>query len=323
MEARPVVLVGQGAFHDPDKVARAFEGEAEVRYALISTPDLAAQSSAGADALVVASHPVSGPIIRALSPQVKVIGRTGVGVDTVDLEVASQEGITVFNEPSYGETEVASHALAMLLALQRKLLVSDRFVRDGWRGSVRLGAVKPLDQLTVGVVGCGRIGRASITILASLVERVLAYDPFVPQAPLGAQKVGALDEMLPLCDALVLHVPLTETTRGLVGRRELALLPAGAVLVNVARGGVVDEGALAEMLEDGRLGGAGLDVFDHEPLPGHSPLLSAPNTLLSPHVASYSERSMWRLGTWTIGDALSWVRRRQLVHGSIVVQGAR
>lgn len=109
----------------------------------------------------------------------------------------------------------------------------------------------------------------------------------------------------------------------MLGRRQLALLPRGAFVVNVARGGVLDEAALVEMLHDGRLAGAGLDVFADEPLAPGDPVLSAPNTILTPHVASYSERSMWRLGTWTIGDAVSWVTDRRLVHGSIVVEGTR
>jgi D-3-phosphoglycerate dehydrogenase len=323
LAGQPVVLIGLGTFHDPGAVAEAFAGRAEIRYAPVSTPLLAAVASEGADAVVVASHPLTAEIIKALDGGVKVIGRTGVGVENVDLVAARDQGITVFNEPSYGENEVASHALAMLLALQRRLAVADAYVRAGWKGRPPLGAVLPLDEFTVGVVGCGRIGRATTTRLLALVGEVLVYDPFVHRVPEGARAIPSLAQLLPRCQAVIVHVPLTEATRGMLGRAELALLPTGAFMVNVARGGVVDEPAMAEMLHDGRLAGAGLDVFAEEPLPPGDPLLSTPNTILSPHIASYSGRSMWRLGTWTVGDAVSWVTERKLVHGSIVVAGTR
>ena len=271
----------------------------------------------------MATHPLTAELIRSLATRVKVIGRTGVGVDTVDVAAAQETGLTVFNEPNYGETEVATHAISMLLALQRKLAVGDAYVRSGWQGRPAISPVLPLDEMKVGVIGCGRIGRATVQRLLFLMGEVLVFDPFVAQVPEGARQVATLEELLPQCQALVVHVPLTEATHGLLGREQLALLPQGAYVVNVARGGVLDEVALGDMLHDGRIAGAGLDVFAQEPLPRGDPLLSAPNTIFTPHVASYSERAMWRLAHWTIADAVSWVHERRLVHGSIVVEGYR
>jgi D-3-phosphoglycerate dehydrogenase len=156
-----------------------------------------------------------------------------------------------------------------------------------------------------------------------LAGEVLAHDPYATTIPRQVTRVGELDELLRRSDVLSVHVPLTAQTRGLIGHRELSLLPAGAVVVNVSRGGIVDEPALAGLLGTGHLGGAGLDVFTAEPLPATSPLLSAPNTILTPHCAAISDRAMWRLASWTLGDVLSWLSAGKVLHGNVVVAGSR
>jgi D-3-phosphoglycerate dehydrogenase / 2-oxoglutarate reductase len=319
----PTVVVGSRSLHHAEAVRAHFETEASIRFEDLNTPDEVSRATADADALVVASQLLDKAKIDALGKGVKVIARTGVGLDTVDLESAAELGISVINQPSYGAIEVASHAIGLALAVQRKFLVADKYVREGWKGTVALSPVKPLDEVSAGVVGCGRIGASTAGLLQHLVREVRVYDPAVAAAPEGVIRCGSLDELLPASDILCLHVPLTQQTRGLIGRRELLLLPVGAVVVNVARGGVLDENALVDLLEEGHLSGAGLDVFETEPLPSTSRLLSAPNTILTPHCASYSERSAWRLGTWSIGDALSWVAERRVVHGSLVIEGWR
>ncbi|MCU1489046.1 MAG: D-isomer specific 2-hydroxyacid dehydrogenase NAD-binding protein [Acidimicrobiaceae bacterium] len=315
----PVVVVGADAFYDSPAVAQHFSGKGIVRYEQIVTPEQVASATADAGAVVVAGHVLSAPLIAALGDGVRVIGRTGVGVDTVDLDAARCRGIAVFNEPDYGSVEVASHAIGMIIALQRKFLLADRFVRGGWNGSHGLAPIKPLDELRVGVIGSGRIGRATIARLLHLVGEVLVYDPLAPEVPEGAERIAELDDLLVRCDAITLHLPLTESSRGMIGRRELELLPPGAVVVNVARGGILDEAALADLLTSGHLAGAGLDVFVNEPLLPGDPILAAPNTILTPHCGSYSERAMWRLGTWTVGDAISFLTTDRLVHGNFVV----
>ena len=319
----PIVVVGSQSLHHAEAVRAHFEAEALIRFEDLNSPTAVSRATVDADAVVVASQLLDQARIDALGQGVKVIARTGVGLDTVDLDRAAQLGISVINQPAYGATEVASHAIGMALAVQRKFMVADQFVRAGWDGTVALAPVKPLDEVVAGVVGCGRIGAVTASLLVHLVREVRVFDPVAASVPDGVVRCGTLDELLAASDILCLHVPLTGQTRGLIGRRELLLLPPGAVVVNVARGGVLDEEALVDLLGTGHIAGAGLDVFETEPLPATSPLLSAPNTILSPHCAAYSERSAWRLGTWSVGDALTWVSERRVVHGSLVVEGWR
>ena len=319
----PVIVVAAGAVTAPDKVAEHFRGRATIVPEDISSPERMRRVTAGADAVVVALQRLSGELIEAMDGRVRVIGRMGIGTDTVDLDAAAAHGITVFNEPTFGVLEVAAHTIAMLLAVQRKLVPSDRYVRDGWSGGLRLAPLKPIDEVVVGIIGCGRIGRAVTERLAPIAGQVLVYDPAVADVPAGAVRVGRLDDLLAGSDVVSLHVPLTPQTRGLLGRRELSLLPRGAIVINVSRGGQIDEAALADLLIAGQLGGAGLDVFETEPLPADSPLLHTPNTILSPHSAGYSDRSAWRLSAWTVGDAIEWLQAGRLLHGSVVVAGSR
>ena len=150
----------------------------------------------------------------------------------------------------------------------------------------------------------------------------MVYDPAPVQLPAGVERVDTLPELLRRSDLVSLHLPLIPATRGLIGKDELSQLPPGAVVINVARGGIIDEDALAELLLSGHLAGAGLDVFETEPLSPTSPLLTAPNTLLTPHCASASERSAHRLSHWTIGDAVEYLASGTVTNGSMVVQPA-
>jgi D-3-phosphoglycerate dehydrogenase / 2-oxoglutarate reductase len=319
----PVILAPDGALRAPERTAEHFRGRATIRHGDISSRQAIRRATSGADALVVAQQRLPGELVEAIDGGVRLIGRMGIGVDTVDLEAARASGITVFNEPTFGVVEVASHAVALLLAVQRRLWPSDRHVRAGWPGRVRLGPMKSIDEMTVGVIGCGRIGGAVLGMLAPMAGQLLGYDPAVTNLPPGVTRLDRLDELLERSDAVAVCVPLTPQTRGLLGRARLSLLPAGAIVVNTSRGGQIDEAALAEMLISGRLGGAGLDVFEQEPLPPDSPLLAAPNTILTPHSAGYSDRAAWRLDSWTVGDAVEWLRTGRLRHGAIVVPGTR
>ncbi|HEX4656414.1 MAG TPA: NAD(P)-dependent oxidoreductase [Streptosporangiaceae bacterium] len=321
--ALPVIVLAERALDTPDHIVEHFNGRATIRREDISSPEKMRKATAAADAVVVALDRLTGDLIEAMDERVRVIGRMGVGTDTVNLDAAAAQGITVFNEPTVNVHEVAGHTMAMLLALQRKLLPSDRYVRAGWRGGLALSPMKPLDEVVVGVIGCGRIGRAVVAHLVPVVSRILVYDPAAGDVPPAAVRVDRLDDLLAGSDAVTLHVPLTPETRSLLGRRELSLLPPGAIVINVSRGGQIDEVALADLLTSGQLGGAGLDVFETEPLPADSPLLRAPNTIVSPHSAGYSDRAAWRLGAWTVGDAIEWLQTGRLRHGSIVVAGSR
>jgi D-3-phosphoglycerate dehydrogenase len=320
---RPVIAVADTAFADHAGLEKDFNDHAELRWIDLSRPDTVRESTGDADAVVVTLQRLSDDVITAFAPSVRVIGRAGVGLDTIDLTTAEKRGIAVINQPAYAAAEVATHALALLLALERRLSPSDAFVRAGWRGPLDLGGVRALDDATDGVVGVGRIGQAFVERVRPLVRQVVVYDPAPVSLPPGVERAADLPDLLRRSDMLSLHLPLIPATKGLIGRDELRLLPAGAVVVNVARGGIIDEDALAELLHSGHLAGAGLDVFETEPLPATSPLLAAPNTLFSPHSASASGRSAQRLSHWTIGDAIEYLASGSVTHGSIVVQASR
>lgn len=220
------------------------------------------------------------------------IARPGIGVDNIDLEAATERGILVINTPDGPTESTAEHAVALLLALAKQVVAADRRLRtEGW-SAARLRGVEVRGK-TLGIVGLGRIGRRVAQICRQgLAMRVVAYDPHAPAetfAALDVVQAETLDELLPQSQFLTLHCALTPATRGLIGARELALLPAGAFLINVSRGAVIDHSALVEALTSGHLAGAGLDVFDPEPLPEDHPLLRSPHVVLTPHVASYTD----------------------------------
>lgn len=318
--SRPVIAVADTAFGDHADLENDFREQAELRWIDLSDADAVRKSTSEADAVVVTLQRLTTDIIAAFAPSVRVIGRAGVGLDTIDLATAAGRGIAVVNQPAYGAPEVATHALALVLALERRLRPSDTFVRDGWQGGLDLGGIRALDEATVGVVGGGRIGQAFAERVRPLVHEVVVYDPAPVSLPPGVDRAVSLPELLGRSHLLSLHLPLVPATRGLIGRDELLMLPPGAIVINVARGGLIDEDALAELLHSGHLAGAGLDVFETEPLPRTSPLLDAPNTLFTPHSASVSVRSAHRLSHWTIGDAIEYLASGSVTHGSIVSQ---
>ncbi|MBI3979536.1 MAG: phosphoglycerate dehydrogenase [Chloroflexi bacterium] len=241
---------------------------------------------------IVSSDPFDRSVFAA-APQLRVIARVGVGTDTVDLQAATEAGVAVTTTPGVSEETVADHALAMMLAAIRRIVEHDASVRAGeWS---RAGPLTPWDLhgRTVGLVGFGRIGRAVARRLRGFDTHILVRDPVITGSDgLGdGLEVVDLDELLRRADIISLHVPLLPTTRGLIGRHEIARMRSGAIVVNTSRGGVVDEVGLAESLASGRLRAAALDVFEDEP-PRSSPLLKLPNVILTPHVAGLSVESM-------------------------------
>lgn len=276
----------------------------------------------GADALVVTLQPLPAARIASLPASVRVIGRAGVGLDTIDLDAARERGIAVVHEPTYAVNEVATHAAALLLAAHRRLLDAHRRTREGWALVSELGAIPDLSSATLGLVGYGNIGRAVATRMRPFVRRIAVFDPYLAAAPVDAEVAVSLEELLAAADLVSLHVPLTETTRGLISGDALAAMKPGAVLVNVSRGGLVDERALVDSLRSGQLGAAGLDVFETEPLPPDSPLRSAPRLILTPHIAWYSEAASERMARWTVEDVLAYLGGAEIPHGRLAVPGA-
>jgi len=238
------------------------------------------------DALLVRSQVQVDAGLIAAGPRLVVIGRAGVGVDNVDLEAATRAGITVVNAPTGNTIAAAEHTLALLYVLARRVAAADASVRRGeWKRSQFSGV--ELRGRTLGIVGLGKIGQAIAKRARAMEMTVLGVDPFVSAdgAAVHGVRLVSLDELLEQADAITVHVPLTRQTRGLIGAAQIARMKPGAFVLNVARGGILDEAAVADALRSGRLGGAGIDVFEHEP-PVDSPLLDAPNTVLTPHLGA-------------------------------------
>lgn len=233
--------------------------------------------------------------IMAACPSLRVIGRYGVGVDNIDVPAASRRGITVINVPDYAVEEVASHAVALMLAAWRMLPAADRLVRAGrWADWEELAPIAPLSGATLGLVGVGRIGTEVARQARAIFGAVLAHDPYRAALLVDVESVG-LEELLERSDVVSLHVPLTDATEHLMNAARLGKMKGGSVLVNVSRGPLVDTVALVAALDRGRPRMAALDVLPVEPPADDDPLLRHPRTLLTNHVAWYSSASTTRL----------------------------
>jgi D-3-phosphoglycerate dehydrogenase / 2-oxoglutarate reductase len=244
------------------------------------------------DALVVRSQvKVDAPMIAA-GNRLAVIGRAGVGVDNVDLDAATRAGIVVVNAPTGNTIAAAEHTLGLLYALARRIPAADASVRRGeWKRSAFTGV--ELRGRTLGIIGMGKIGQAIAARALAMEMHVLAADPYLSaeQAALHGTELVELGELLERADVVTVHVPLTRTTRGMIGAAELAGMKPGAFILNVARGGIVDEVAAADALRSGHLGGAAFDVYTTEPPADDSPLRDAPNTVLTPHLGASTEEA--------------------------------
>jgi D-3-phosphoglycerate dehydrogenase len=250
----------------------------------------------GAEAVLVQFAPFGADVIRGLAPGATIV-RYGVGYDNVDVRFAVAQGHRVCYVPDYCIEEVADHTCALVLAGLRKLSQLDASVRAGdWKAVAVCRPLKPFDVTTVGFVGMGRIGRAVMARLKAFGFQFLVADPMLGDDDAQAMGVRrlALDDLLAEADVVSLHVPSTSTTRGMINAASLAKMRAGALIVNCSRGDLIDETALASVLQSGHLGAA-LDVFREEPLPLASPLRDSPNLILTPHAAWYSERAIDRL----------------------------
>ncbi|UCF41994.1 MAG: phosphoglycerate dehydrogenase [Gemmatimonadota bacterium] len=251
-----------------------------------------------ADALLVRSDTTVTEELMAGAPQLSVIGRAGVGVDNIDVEAATRRGIAVLNAPGANTVSAAEHTVALLLSLLRKIPWAAASMQAG-RWDRRQFPGTELRGKRLGLVGLGRVGAHVAHIARAFGMTVVAHDPYLPEA--SAREMGItlmeLDDVLESSDVVSLHAPLTEETRGLMNRERLATMKPTAVLVNAARGALVDAGALVEALERGTLAGAALDVFEPEPLEPDSPLRTAHGLLLTPHLAASTSEAQERVAS--------------------------
>ena len=249
---------------------------------------------ADADAVITQFAPINAEVIGAM-PRAKVIVRYGIGYDSVDVQAARERGIPVCNIPDYCIDEVADHTLAFILGVTRQVVPNTLHVRDG-----KWGLATPLDQLrtlrdqTVGIVGFGRIGREVASRLAPFKGRRLVFDAFVPAEVVrsaGCEPVS-LDDLLAQSDIVTLHCPSTPQTKKLLNATSIARMKPGSVVINLARGDLVDTAALVAALQSGQIASAALDVCDPEPIPADSPLRSLPNVIVASHIASASPKAV-------------------------------
>jgi len=293
----------------------------ELQLASCTTAEDVIEAGAGIDAMLVQYAPITAAVFEAL-PQLGLVSRYGVGVDVVDTDAAQRHGVWVCNVPDYGTTEVALHAVAMLLALLRNLAGHDSQVRTGHWNYHLGGELRRPSSLTLGVVGLGRIGRMTAERAAPWFNAVVGYDPYLPDSawPEGFER-AELADLFARSSAVTLHLPLTEDTRGLVGVDLLERMPSGSYLVNTSRGGLVDLDAVLDALDSGRLAGAALDVLPQEPPPSDHPLLNHPRALITPHVAWYSAEAEVELRRKAAQNIVDWALNGRPTYPVFEVEG--
>ncbi len=278
---------------DPEKEVLSPVG-AEVVAGQSKTPEEVIELVKGADAVLNTYYgPIDGAVMDAM-PDCRIIVRYGIGVDTIDIAAATQRGIMVANVPDYCIDEVSDHALAMMLTLLRKLPVGDKAIRnDNWK----LGVLKPMrriNTLTVGIIGMGRIGKAITSKVAAFGPKIVFFDPYF-KGEIAAKQVD-LPTLLKTSDAIIVQAPATPETKHILNAEAFAMMESKPVIINCARGELIETEALIEALEKGLISGAGLDVIENAPpFPTDSPLFKFDNVILAPHSAWFSEEALQSL----------------------------
>lgn len=286
------------------------DGVAQVYVADNQDPNNYLDQMADADALIVRIAKCDGHAIEN-SPNLKVIGRTGVGYDTVDVKKATELGIPVVITPGANNRSVAEHAVAMMFALSKNLVEAQNEMCAGnWE--IR-GAKKAfeLEGKTVGVIGMGAIGRETAKICQGCGMKVAGYDPFMSKEQietLGAEYFSDYRELLKMADIITIHVPLTDETRNMITKAELASMKKTALIINCSRGGIIHEADLVRALKDGVIAGAGTDVYCDEPPKADDPLLHCPNLIVSPHSAAQTREAVIKMARMCVEGCLAVCR---------------
>jgi D-3-phosphoglycerate dehydrogenase / 2-oxoglutarate reductase len=304
------VLIADYDYADVDTERRILEGAGlEVVEAQCRTEGDVIEAGRGASALLTQYAPITAKVMDEL-PELRMVGRYGVGYDVVDVGAARERGVWVANVPDYGTEEVAAHALSMAFALLRHLPLYDRGVRSGRWHPASTGSLHRLKNLTLGVVGVGRIGGTLARRASPWFGRTLGCDPYLGEDawPEEVEPAG-LEEVFSESFLVSLHAPLNDETRGLVNRGLLGRMPEGAYLVNTARGGLVVIDDLLWALQEGPLAGAALDVLPQEPPPQDHPLLKNAGVILTPHAAYYSLEAEEEARTKAARNVVSWFEK--------------
>ena len=307
-ETRPFVVLA-GPIH-PDAQA-LLESEARVLVTPEETEDGLVRVAAEANGILFRIKPRCTASLMAACKRLRVVGRHGVGLDTVDIPAATRLGVAVVHAPGSNSQAVAEHALMLMLTCVKRTRQIDKMTRAGdWSAKQRAGNTE-LAGKTLGIVGVGNVGRRVARFAGAIGMRVLGYDKYVADDEVrrrGAQPVKSLEELLPQVDVLTCHTPLTPETTSMIDARTLGLMKPGAIYINTSRGLVQDEHALFEALTRGRLAAAGLDVFDEEPTPLDNPILNLENVVVSSHVAGVTLEATRQAAMQVAGEMLRVLR---------------
>jgi D-3-phosphoglycerate dehydrogenase len=311
MSAREMLVIDTTgrASYPPEALAEIEGLPVRIEPARAIEEDDVIEAARGATAILVTAAYVTRRVMKALQPELRAVVRYGVGLDRIDLEAARELGVDVRNVREFCTNEVADQTLALVMALSRRVVQHVLATREGRWGRVGEGPLVRLSGKRAGVIGFGAIGQAVARRLQGVGMEMVAQDPFVSDE--AARELGVtmvtLEELLRTSHVVCVNCPLTEETRGLIGEAEFALMQPGALIVNTARGGIIEEEALAAALREGRIAGAGLDVLEQEPPPADHPLLAMEHVLITPHMAASTQEAMAELvvGVFRqLGDAL-------------------
>ena len=298
---RPIIAVTDSPFPSLDPVKAALAAakiDPDIRMSKSTSVEDIIAVAHDADAVIVCYAQITPAVVAGLN-RCKVIGRTGLGVDNIDVPAAAARGITVTYVPDYCLREVSDHTMALLLALARKVTLANKLVQSGRWELPPLMPFRRLEGQVLGLIGFGNIPRAVVPKAKAFGLTVITHDPFVSKDVLASAGVEGVsfDDLLARSDFVSVHAPLMPATRGLVNAAAFAKMKKGAFVINTARGPLIDEPALIAALDSGHLGGAGLDVVTTEPLAKDSPLIGRDNVILTPHTAFYSVEALIELQT--------------------------
>lgn len=303
-ESRPLIVLASPIHPDGQAL---LEGKARVVTSKAPTEASVLEVAAEAAGILFRGGPNCSDDLMAACPRLRVVGRHGVGLDTVDIPAATRRGVAVVHAPGSNSQAVAEHALMLMLACVKRTGEIDRMTRAGDWSARHVVKSTELGGKTLGIVGIGNVGRRVARFAAAIGMRVLAYDKYVPDAEVrqrGAEPVESLEVLLPEVDVLTCHTPLTPETRYMIDGKSLGLMKPGVIFINTSRGGVQSEPALFEALTRGHVAAAGLDVFEQEPSPLDNPLFNLPNVVCSTHVAGVTLEAHRQASLQVCGEML-------------------
>ncbi len=304
----PKILYADNDYPDVDLERAMFDPAGlEIVVAQCRTEEQVIAAGKGCRGILLQYAPIGAQVVASL-PELGIVSRIGAGFDTVDTGACERAGVWVANSPDYGVGEVATHALALALASIRHVVAYDRDIRAGQWSFMSPGTMRRPSELTLGIVGLGRIGKRMAHVSRNVFKRVVAFDPYIIDGdfPAYVERAATLSDLAPLADVVSLHTPLNAETRGLVDARFFGAARRGAHLVNTSRGAVVNLPDLVAALDAGVLAGAALDVLPEEPVPRNSPLVGHPRVILTPHAAFYSVEAEKELRRKAAQNIISW-----------------